>query len=589
MTLHRLILVSLISIIMTAVPSLQADTVGTAFTYQGVLSDAGAPVEGDYDFRVFLYNADVGGGQVGSTVLVGNVTVTDGRVALDLDFGDVFDGTALWLEIHLRETGTTTYASLLPRQRLTATPFANHAAEADTAASALWADAAGTALSAADADQLGGQSPAYYLAWSNITGVPGDLSNGDDDTLADLSCTAGEIAKWNGSTWACGNDAGGLSSTYIVGPVGTATENGTALRTAVGTLPTATQEAQILVHLEPGTYDLGTNSLALPDWVSLEGAGRSLSTITSAVDGDYATVNMGMDSELRSATILNTSTGLYSYAVKVNDRSRVFDVAAISEGNASRSRGVNSVGDNVVIENAHLEVLAGTGDESSYAIWGYDLTLRHVDAVVNGAAGLSGAIESIGSGVFIAEDVTAFATNTSTAVFGIWIGSPDANLTQVVVEARSTTSSANGIYTPIQSGKKITMFNVDASAFGAGDPFVTCGMRLSDIHDPSVLNQVTAVGDTAGVCIYVGDGPLTIRHSQLSGGDTGLRIRNDSDCPVTVHHSILDGNLNGLNHGGTNYLTVAASQIVNGTVGIGTITCTGVWDGSHTFYPSTCP
>ncbi|RLE19587.1 MAG: hypothetical protein DRJ65_20080, partial [Acidobacteria bacterium] len=268
MTVHRLILVSLISIIMTAVPSLQADTVGTAFTYQGVLSDAGAPVEGDYDFRVFLYNADVGGGQVGTTVLVGNVTVTDGRVALDLDFGDVFDGTALWLEIHLRETGTTTYASLLPRQRLTATPFANHAAEADTAASALWADAAGTALSAADADQLGGQSPAYYLAWSNITGVPGDLSNGDDDTLADLSCTAGEIAKWNGSTWACGNDAGGLSSTYIVGPVGTATENGTALRTAVGTLPTATQEAQILVHLEPGTYDLGTNSLALPDWVS---------------------------------------------------------------------------------------------------------------------------------------------------------------------------------------------------------------------------------------------------------------------------------------------------------------------------------
>ena len=587
MTVHRLILVSLISIIMTAVPSLQADTVGTAFTYQGVLSDAGAPVEGDYDFRVFLYNADVGGGQVGTTVLVGNVAVTDGRVALDVDFGDVFDGTALWLEIHLRETGTTTYTPLWPRQRLTATPFATHAAEADTAASALWADDSGSALTAADADQLGGQSPAYYLAWSNITGVPADLSNGDDDTLADLSCAAGEIAKWNGSAWDCGDDAGGLSSTYIVGPVGTATENGTALRTAVGTLPTATESAQVLVHLEPGTYDLGTNSLALPDWVSLEGAGRTLAIISSAVDGDYATVNMGMDSGLRSVTVLNSSAGTFSYAVTVNDRSRVFDVTAISEGNASRSRGVNSVGDDVVIENADLEVLAGTGDHSSYAIWGFDLTLRHVDAVVNGAAGLSGAITSAGTGTFIAENVTASATNTSTAVFGIWVVNPDARLTNIVVEAHSTTSSANGIYTPSVEGRGITMVNVDVAATGAPS-FTSCGVNLNGLQEPSVFKHISAAGTSGGVCVAGGDGPLTIQNSQLSGGDWGLRIASNSNCTVDVHHSTLDGtNNHGCSTSGPNTVTLAASQIVNGT--FGPTTCAGVWDENHTFYPSTCP
>jgi hypothetical protein len=250
---------------------------------------------------------------------------------------------------------------------------------------------------------------------------------------------------------------------------------------------------------------------------------------------------------------------------------------------------VNSVGDDVVIERAHLEVLDGTADHSSYAIWGYDLTLRHVDAVVNGAAGLLGAIVSLGSGVFIAEDVTASATNTSTAVFGIWAANPDARLTNVVVEAHSTTSSATGIYTPSSDGRKITMANVDATATGAGGSFVTCGVTLNDIQDPSILDQVTAVGDTAGVCIYDGDGPLTIRHSHLSGPNYGLSINGNSNCPVTTHHSILDGDVTGLNHGGANILTVAASQIVNGTTGAGTTTCAGVWDENHTFYPSTCP
>jgi len=587
MTLHRLILVSFISIVMAAVPSMHADTVGSAFTYQGVLSDAGAPVEGNYDFRVFLYNADVGGGQVGTTVLVGNVTVTDGRVTLDLDFGNVFYGTALWLEIHLRETGTTTYTPLWPRQRLMATPFANHAAEADAAASALWADDSGSAVSAADADQLGGQSPTYYLEWSNITGVPTDLSNGDDDTLAGLSCAAGEIAKWSGSIWTCGDDAGGLSSTYIVGPVGTDTENGAALLAAVAALPTATETTPILVQVEPGTYDLGTTSLVLPDWVSLEGAGQGLTTITSAVGTYSGTINVGSRSELRAVTALNTCAdpGQDSVAVATSYLAYVSNITAISDGNANYNRALRNTGGWVTIEHAHLEVINGTG-ASRKALTNStgNFTLRNVDVIVSGGTDWLYAIHSDGSGFFVAENVTVSATGATSNTFGIYTLATDVRLNNVTIETESTGQSI-GLYT---SGGGTTMKNVKTTNTEAAAT-ANYGLWLKSINGLTSLDQVDTSSTNYGLYLENGGASITIRNSHFSSGTTGVRTGSGLSSPVTIHHSILQkGTGYGVSHSGTGTVTIAASQ-VEGTSGAGTLVCTGVWDGSHTFYPSTCP
>ncbi len=76
-------------------------------------------------------------------------------------------------------------------------------------------DGAGSGL---DADLLDGQDGSYYLDWNNLVSVPADLLDGDDDTLANLSCASGEIAKWNGSAWACAPDdtgAGGGDITAV--------------------------------------------------------------------------------------------------------------------------------------------------------------------------------------------------------------------------------------------------------------------------------------------------------------------------------------------------------------------------------------
>jgi len=69
---------------------------GTGFTYQGFLTDGGNPASGSYDFRFILYDAEIGGSQVGTIVNRDDVAVTDGLFTVELDFGTaVFTGDAL--------------------------------------------------------------------------------------------------------------------------------------------------------------------------------------------------------------------------------------------------------------------------------------------------------------------------------------------------------------------------------------------------------------------------------------------------------------------------------------------------------------
>jgi len=97
---------------------------GTAFTYQGHLENGGNPATGLYDFTSALYNASSGGAQVGSTITLPAVPVTNGLFSVLLDFGAVFNGTTYWLQIGVRSNGVGSYVALNPRQELTPTPYA---------------------------------------------------------------------------------------------------------------------------------------------------------------------------------------------------------------------------------------------------------------------------------------------------------------------------------------------------------------------------------------------------------------------------------------------------------------------------------
>jgi len=131
--------------------TLPAQSIGSAFIYQGRLNDGGSPANGTYDLEFKLFDALIGGSQIGTTKLIEDVNVYDGYFTVPLDFGSLaFNGNTRWLEIGVRPgTSTTRPKALAPRQKITPNPYALFSAGSD---------------------------------WRNLINIPGDLADGDDNT-----------------------------------------------------------------------------------------------------------------------------------------------------------------------------------------------------------------------------------------------------------------------------------------------------------------------------------------------------------------------------------------------------------------------
>jgi hypothetical protein len=180
----------------------RASTLGTGFTYQGRLMDGTTLANGLYDVTAQLINAQVGGNQVGNTVTLDDVVVTNGLFTVEIDFGaNIFNGASFWLEISVRPGADTgSYTVLNPRQAIAPTPYAIYASVAATAevAKNLGATAA--------------------VPWSALTGVPAGFADGiDNDTIY----SAGAGLKLASTSFSIA-PAGVVTSMLGVGAVGEA-------------------------------------------------------------------------------------------------------------------------------------------------------------------------------------------------------------------------------------------------------------------------------------------------------------------------------------------------------------------------------
>ncbi len=108
-----------------AFPARAAD-VGTAFTYQGKLTSAGAPANGPFDFQFRLFTGEFPFGFLtAGPITIEDVQVTDGLFTVRLDFGAALNGSARWLDVSVRPGASVgTYTILQPRQELTPAPYA---------------------------------------------------------------------------------------------------------------------------------------------------------------------------------------------------------------------------------------------------------------------------------------------------------------------------------------------------------------------------------------------------------------------------------------------------------------------------------
>lgn len=95
-----------------------------SFTYQGLVTQDGAPASGIFDVRFRLFDAAVLGNQIGPELFIDDIVIEDGVFTSQLNFGDAaFAGAARWIEISI-DGGNGQFAVLSPRQPITATPFA---------------------------------------------------------------------------------------------------------------------------------------------------------------------------------------------------------------------------------------------------------------------------------------------------------------------------------------------------------------------------------------------------------------------------------------------------------------------------------
>lgn len=173
--------------------------------YQGNLTDIdGNPVpNGSYQITFTIYDTPTGNpgiwnsGSQAVSVANGVFTYQLGTVNVLPD--DLFTDTTRWLGIRVGIDPEMT-----PRIKLTSQPYAYHALRSDSA------------LTADNADNLGGETPAFYNDWNNLVNVPTGLDDGDDNT----TYTAGSGLQLAGTVFSIPAD--GISSAQIQNEPGVA-------------------------------------------------------------------------------------------------------------------------------------------------------------------------------------------------------------------------------------------------------------------------------------------------------------------------------------------------------------------------------
>jgi hypothetical protein len=215
---------------------------GTAFTYQGSLTDSGAPANGSYDLTFALYNSSNGGVQAGATITNIAIGVTNGLLAVALDFGGgIFAGTNYWLQMSAQTNGGSGFTPLAPRQPVLPAPYA---------------------VFANTASNLSGTLPAANLSGSVSNG---QLANSSITVKAGTGLTGGGTVALGGT--ATLTNAGVLA----VGASGDLTASTSAGVVTLGTDASVPAAANTLVKRD-AAGDIAATSLTLQGTLTLHSA-----------------------------------------------------------------------------------------------------------------------------------------------------------------------------------------------------------------------------------------------------------------------------------------------------------------------------
>lgn len=208
---------------------------------QGHLADAeGTAVDGEVSVVLRLY-ADEGGGSLNELwASTRTVTVENGSFTVylgtdqPLDLSIFGENASVMLgmtfgedtEMPLIEIGSVPYAAYCEYSADAATvagmapgelgPLAGLSCtdgQVATYQGGVWGCAESVTLTETEVDQYVANNDyvvssslaavATSGAYSDLSGIPADIADGDDDSLAALSCSSGQVAQWTGAAWSC--------------------------------------------------------------------------------------------------------------------------------------------------------------------------------------------------------------------------------------------------------------------------------------------------------------------------------------------------------------------------------------------------
>ncbi|MDE3068345.1 MAG: hypothetical protein KGJ60_12445 [Verrucomicrobiota bacterium] len=340
----------------------------TAFTYQGRLNDGGAPANAIYDLRFAIYDAVTNGNSVGNSLTNAAVPVTNGLFVTTLDFGNVFTGRLLWLEIGVRSGGATNnFTELTPRQPLTPVPYA------------IFADSASNLPGGLAATQLVGTLPASAFAgYTNTVALTNGANlftgtfsgNGAGLTNVNVTHLTGVLANNqlpadtafvdSNQTFSGANNFTNRGNSFIGsffgnGLVGWIATNGTAVQAQIdrGYLLTSPQLATVTLPASPSVGDI----------VRIAGAGASgwqlAQNANQSVLGHFSSFANSLWDLSGASTTLN-----WNAIASSADGTRLASVASGSGGGifTSTDSGLNWSGPNGPLVSASWRAIASSTD-----------------------------------------------------------------------------------------------------------------------------------------------------------------------------------------------------------------------------------
>jgi hypothetical protein len=561
---------------------------GNGFTYQGKLDQNGTPVTDTCDLQFSLYDALTLGTQIGATQTLSNQTITNGLFSVQLNAGgefgaQAFNGQARWLEISVRcPAGSGDYSSLIPRQAVTAAPYAlyslesGHALSAEDFSGELEGDVTGeqdsTVVTALQGQTITDTVPTTGqvlkfdgMQWkpdeNNFSGeLDGDVTGELDETvvtalqgqtITDTVPTTGQVLKFDGTQWKPDTDVHNDYQGLIVvaksgGDFSTITE---ALDSVAGS-----ESDRYLIKVMPGVY---TETITMESYVDIEGSGVGLTTIAhSGIAEDGNVTVLGADhAELRFLTVENQSGFENSLGIKNSHASPRLTHLQVMVSNIS-STGLSTRNHGIYNENSSSPKMSdmdisveGAGSARSYGVY------------------------NIHSSSPLMYNLRLNAKN-GFYTYGVYNkdqSSPDMTINSITVSGGG--SYKYGVYNEEISSPTMKDMEITVS----GGSFYNHGVHLLTQASPSMKNVTINVSGSTSIGLYVyedtqnGYAMIRMIDSQIVATDRNIDLYafNNSDTKLYIANTLLGGN--------------GIVSVFNAT-----ITCFGAYDENFTALSTTC-